>query len=102
MAFGPGHIDGSAEPNRAGNCALGGHRDSWFAFLREVRRGDEILLRTREGLVRYRVSQLAVRSMWDAEPLEPTTHRRLTLITCYPFDELRPSGWRYVVTCEAA
>ena len=102
MAFGPGHIDGSARPNGTGNCALGGHRDSWFAFLRELRRGDEILLRTREGLVRYRVRRLAVRSMWDAEPLEPTPDRRLTLITCYPFGGLRRTPWRYVVTCETS
>jgi sortase A len=102
MAFGPGHIDGSAEPNQPGNCALGGHRDSWFGFLRELRHGDEILLRTREGLVRYRVGRIAVRSMWDAGPLEPTEQRRLTLITCYPFDGLRRTEWRYVVTCEAS
>jgi len=102
MAFGPGHIDGSAGPNRQGNCALGGHRDSWFAFLRELRRGDEILLRSREGTVRYRVARIAVRSMWDAEPLEPAERRRLTLITCYPFDGLRRTPWRYVVTCDEA
>jgi sortase A len=100
MAFGPGHIDGSARPNGRGNCALAGHRDSWFAFLERLRPGDEIRLRTADGTRRYRVATLEVRSMRDAAVLEATAGRRLTLITCYPFDGLGRGELRYVITCE--
>jgi sortase A len=102
MAFGPGHVDGSALPNRPGNCALAGHRDSWFAFLEELRVGDELLLATRSATRRYRVTDLAVHSMWNAEVLRPTPEPRLTLITCFPFHGLLRSPWRYVAVCEPA
>jgi sortase A len=100
MAFGPGHIDGTAAPNAPGNCAVARHRDTWFAFLEDLQPGDEIRLHTRDVTRRYRVSDLAIHSMYDATVLEPSTRRRLTLITCYPFDALRRSELRYVVSCE--
>jgi sortase A len=100
LAFGPGHLSGSAAPNLPGNCVLAGHRDSWFAFLRELRVGDEILLRTAEGRRRYRVRALEVRSMRDTTVLAPSATRRLTLVTCFPFGGLRRGELRFVVTCE--
>ena len=100
MAFGPGHIDGTAAPTAAGNCALAGHRDSWFAFLELLRQGDEIRLLSAQGRRRYRVAGLEIRSMHDAGVLAPTARRRLTLITCYPFRGLGRSPLRYVVLCD--
>jgi sortase A len=98
LAFGPGHVDGTALPNRSGNSAVAGHRDSWFAFLRELDRGDRVVLTTHDEVRVYTVVETAVRSMWDVEVLEPSAGRRLTLITCYPFDGPPRSPWRYVVT----
>jgi len=100
LAFGPGHVHGSASPNARGNCVLAGHRDSWFAFLEELRLGDRILLRTRGELREYRVAELRVVSMWDLSPTEATARARLTMITCYPFSGLVSSPWRYVVRSE--
>lgn len=97
LAFGPGHVSGTAPPNGAGNCGLAGHRDSWFSFLQELRPGDELLLETRDRSLRYVVSDLSVRSMWDDQALAPTVEPRLTLITCYPFGALRRGPLRYVV-----
>jgi sortase A len=99
LAFGPGHIDGSARPNAEGNCVLAGHRDSWFAFLEDLREQDELRLVTREGLQTYRVERIEIRSMWEANILEPTAQKMLRLVTCYPFDGLRGAELRYVVTC---
>jgi sortase A len=100
LAFGPGHLSGTAAPNLPGNCVLAGHRDSWFAFLQELRVGDEIRLRTPEGRRRYRVRTLEVRSMRDTTVLENAETRRLTLVTCFPFGGLRRGELRFVVTCE--
>lgn len=101
LAFGPGHVDGTAAPNQPGNCVLAGHRDSWFAFLDELRVGDELRLETRGGRRCYRVRSLEIRAAWDGEPLEPAAGRLLTLITCYPFHGLRTGDQRFVVSCRA-
>jgi sortase A len=99
LAFGPGHVDGTAPPNASGNCVVAGHRDSWFAFLQELRPGDDVVVTTFEGRRTYRVVELDVRSMWDVEVAAPTGDSRLTLVTCYPFGGLLGSTSRYVVTC---
>ncbi len=100
MAFGVGHVDGTAPPNRPGHCVLAGHRDSWLAFLRDVRPGDELLLHTRGEVVRYVVRGTAVVDERDRRILEPTDRTRLSLVTCYPFGALLPGPLRYVVVAE--
>jgi sortase A len=97
LAFGPGHVDGTARPNSAGNCVVAGHRDSWFAFLEDLRPGDELVLETRDEVRHYRVVTTEVHSMWDGEVSAGTTSTRLTLVTCYPFGALTGSDRRYVV-----
>ncbi len=97
MAFGPGHIDGTAAPGMQGNCGLAGHRDTWFSFLEDLEAGDELQVSTRRGLVYYVVEELRVVSMGDDSVLEPSLDTRLTLVTCYPFSGVWHSPWRYVV-----
>jgi sortase A len=99
LAFGPGHVDGTAVPNGRGNSVVAGHRDSWFAFLEQLRVGDEVVVTTREGVRRYRVTKTDVHSMWDIDVAAATDDTRLTLVTCYPFGGLVGSTNRYVVTC---
>jgi sortase A len=103
MAFGPGHVDGSALPDRIGNCVISAHRDTQFAVLHDVQVGDPIVLQTRDGrAIRYRVLQHRVVNKNDVAPLEPSRGRILTLITCFPFDAIRPGGpLRYVVIASA-
>ncbi len=103
MAFGPGHVDGSARPESNGNCVISAHRDSQFAVLRDVEVGDPIVLQTSDGhSVRYRIVQHRVVTNHDTSPLESSRGRILTLITCFPFDAIRPGGsLRYVVVARA-
>jgi sortase A len=102
LAFGPGHVHGTAEPGGRGNCVVAGHRDGSFAFLERLRDGDTVVLETRDGTASYLVERRAVVTRWNAEVIEPTDRRRLTLITCYPFGGLQRSNLRYVVTCRPA
>jgi sortase A len=99
LAFGPGHVDGTSVPNGSGNSVVAGHRDSWFAFLEQLRVGDEVILTTRDGARRYRVVKTDVHSMWDTDVAAVSGDTRLTLVTCYPFDGLVGTTHRYVVTC---
>jgi len=102
LAFGVGHIDGTAWPNAPGNCVLAGHRDRAFAFLEGVRPGDVLRLRTAGSDREYVVDGTAVVAWTDTGVLQPAGDRRLTLLTCYPFNGLLRSPWRYVVTASAA
>jgi sortase A len=101
MAFGPGHVSGTARPGEPGNSVVSGHRDTHFAFLRRLREGDEILVERPDGRwVRYAVRAARVVDRRDTRVLaDDPGETRLTLLTCWPFDALRPGGrLRYVVT----
>jgi sortase A len=102
LAFGAGHIDGTAWPNSPGNCVLAGHRDRAFAFLEDIRPGDVLRLRTADADREYVVDGLGVVARTDTGALQTTGGHRLTLVTCYPFGGLLRSPWRYVVTAAAA
>ena len=99
LAFGPGHLHGTAAPGTAGNSVISAHRDTHFAFLRDLRPGDELILETPDGSVsHYTVDETQVVDRDAMEVLEGNEAPRLTLVTCYPFDALRPnSPLRYVV-----
>lgn len=104
LAFGPGHVDGSALPGERGLSVIAGHRDTHFRFLERLRPGDEIRLRARDGARRsFRVTATQVVDSRDAR-LDPSGDRPgLVLVTCYPFDALRPGGpLRFVVFAEEA
>ncbi len=106
MAFGPGHLDGTARPGEGGNAVLVGHRDSWMRFLEEIELGDEIrvTIRAAQGPHHksYEVVRLNVVAEDDAGILLPTSHAQIRLVTCYPFHGLLRTPWRYVVTAREA
>ncbi len=99
LAFGPAHVSGTARPGAVGNCALAGHRDTHFAFLKELEPGELLVLETADGDVhRYRVATARVVHESETWVLDPEPARVLTLVTCHPFDAVIPGGaMRYVV-----
>jgi sortase A len=94
---GPGHLEHTAVPGRAGNVVIAGHRDSFFRPLRHVRLGDDIFLETRDGRFHYRVTSLRVVGPREVSVLAPTSEDVLTLITCYPFWVLGHAPDRFIV-----
>ncbi len=100
MAFGVGHIDGTAAPNTPGNAVFAGHRDTWMAFLRKLRPGDRLRVVTAETTQEYVLTRTHVVHETDTTVLEPTSDQRITLVTCYPFDGWARSPWRYIATFE--
>jgi sortase A len=101
LAFGLGHVSGTAPPAGDGNCAIGGHRDTWAAFMKRLRVGDEMTMETRDTRRSYRVASLAVVQESDLSALEPAEGSRLTLITCFPFGGLSRSTQRLIVVGKA-
>jgi sortase A len=105
LAFGPGLIDGTAAPGMAGVSVLGGHRDTHFAFVRDLRPGDRLTVERPDGrLVRFVVAELAVvhrdRAVLPAATQDGGTW--LVLATCWPFDAVDPgTPWRYLAIARA-
>jgi len=102
LAFGPGHATASAAPGAIGTVVIGGHRDTHFAFLRDVAVGEFVRLELPDG--QHRVFRIARTRIVDADQeslARNSAGHALLLVTCYPFDAVLPGGpLRYVVTAE--
>ena len=92
-----GHIPGTARPGERGNAAFAAHRDTFFRPLKGVRRGDEVIVTTTEGVYRYAVTGTRVVEPTDVSVLDPTSGTTLTLVTCYPFDYVGSAPQRFIV-----
>ena len=99
LAFGPAHVGGTSAPGGWGNTVLVAHRDTHFAFLKDLALEDEIEVQGPRGEpARYRVREVAVVDQSEARVLDFADIAQLTLITCYPFDAIQPgTRQRYVV-----
>lgn len=98
LAFGPAHVGGTAAPGSFGNSVVVAHRDTHFAFLEKVEVGDEIDVEAPGALTRYRVSEVTIMDKDEARVMDEPGVPQLTLVTCYPFDAVRPgTRLRYVV-----
>jgi sortase A len=98
LAFGAGHVEGTAEPGEPGIAVYSGHRDTHFRFLRDIRIGDDIEIVRRDGRTfRYRADATSV-VRFDASGIDPATDAaELVLSTCWPFDALTQGPERYVL-----
>jgi len=104
MAFGPGHMINTAPIGAHGTAVVAAHRDTQFRYLRELVEGDRIVVRTADGgRSTFRVVEMRVVRA-DASGLDPSdggpTGSRLALVTCYPFNAILRSPWRYVVVAD--
>ncbi|MGJ4927404.1 class GN sortase [Bradyrhizobium sp. HKCCYLS2038] len=98
LAFGAGHVEGTAEPGEPGIAIYSAHRDTHFRFLKDIRIGDEIDIVRRDGKTfRYRADASQV-VRFDASGIDPATDgSELVLSTCWPFDALTQGPERYVL-----
>jgi sortase A len=94
---GPGHMPGTALPGGKGNCVVAGHRDTHFRVLKNIQKGDEIVLETRTGLFLYRVKSTAIVTPQNTAAIQPSTGAVLHLITCYPFYYVGSAPKRFIV-----
>ena len=104
MAFGPGHMPNTPAIGVGGTAIVAAHRDTEFRFLGSLLPGDRIETTNADGKhnVFRVVSSRVVRA--DASGLDPAyggpNGVRLALVTCYPFDGVFHSPWRYVVIAD--
>jgi sortase A len=95
-----GHIPETALPGEIGNAGLAGHRDTFFSGLRNVRRGDRIIVTTPGSIAHYEVRSTRIVEPTDVAVLAPTPTSTLTLVTCYPFNYLGAAPQRFIVHAE--
>ncbi len=99
LAFGPGHLTGTALPGARGNSVITGHRDTHFDFIGDLKPGDTFRLQRPDGTwARYRVSGGEVVDARTAQLVDTPDRSAVTLVTCYPFDSNDwNQPWRYAV-----
>jgi sortase A len=98
LAFGPGHVEQTADAGERGVAVYSAHRDTHFRFLQHVSIGDDIDVTRRDGKrFRYRADHSAV-VRFDASGIDLATQgHELVLSTCWPFDALTPGPDRYIL-----
>jgi len=103
LAFGPGHLSGTALPGAQGHSIVSGHRDTHFTFLRDLNPGDDVRIQRSDGeIVIYRVTGHQIVDARSARFTDTPDRPTLTLVTCYPFDALETNGpLRYAVFAES-
>ena len=98
LAFGPGHVEQTADAGERGIAVYAAHRDTHFRFLKDVVIGDEIAVTRSDGRTfRYRVDDASV-VRFDASGIDAaSTGYELVLSTCWPFDAVTDGPERYIL-----
>lgn len=99
LAFGPGHMDGTALPHESGTMVINGHRDTHFSMLAALAIGDRLSLQGADGeWQQYIVSETHIVDTTTTQWLIHQENRELHLMTCYPFNSINPDPpLRYVI-----
>lgn len=101
LAFGPTLLDETARIGERGTAVIAAHRDTHFAFLKDVQKGDVISVTRDDGLsFSYLVTGMRIA---DADQSGIDRHApgfHLVLSTCYPFEAITRGKQRYLVEAE--
>lgn len=100
LARAAGLVEGTAlpgVPDRRRNCVIAAHRTSFFSPLESAVAGDVLILITGAGAEEYVVDRILTVTPEHVELEAPTRARRLTLVTCTPFNYLGSAPRRLVV-----
>jgi sortase A len=98
LAFGPGHVERTPDAGERGVAVYSAHRDTHFAFLKNVVVGDEINVKRSDGKqFHYRVDATSI-VRFDSSGIDPLADgHQLVLSTCWPFDARTQGPERYLV-----
>jgi sortase A len=101
LAFGPGHLTNTPLPGEIGTAVIAAHRDTHFAWLKDIKLGDAITVTLGDG----RTLQFTVTSMrtarWNDSGINAHAFgRHLALVTCWPFDSAFHGDMRYIVEAD--
>jgi sortase A len=102
LAFGPGHLPKSELPANFGHSMIAGHRDSHFDFIKNLELGDKIIVTNYlDKQITYLVKEAFEMDTRNESLILYPNNELLTLITCYPFNEITTGGpLRWIVEAE--
>ena len=95
---GVGHYRQSVLPGMVDNSVLSAHRDTFFAKLGRVSKGDEVIIRMSDQSFTYIINRSKIVARNDRTVIVPTPTATLTLSTCYPFNYVGAAPKRFIVT----
>ncbi|TCQ75766.1 sortase A [Ochrobactrum sp. BH3] len=103
LAFGPGHLQNTPQAGEQGTVVYAAHRDTHFAFLKDIEKDDLIRITRNDGKTyTYRATQMSV-ARWDEAQIDVhASGSHLVLATCYPFDAVTQGPLRYLVYADLA
>lgn len=98
---GAGQYTGSGFPGQGKPILVGGHDGTFFAPLKDMKKGDVVKIETTYGEFEYQVTGIKVTDKNDAKAYDLTQDKeQLILYTCYPFGQLiGDRSKRYFVYC---
>src|ERR1700753_1756162 len=98
LAFGPGHVEFTADAGERGVGVYAPPRDTHFRFLRDVAIGGEIDVTRSDGKTfRYRADGSSI-VRFDNSGIAPLSKGyEMVLSTCWPFDALISGPGRYLL-----
>jgi len=100
LARAAGLVEGTAlpgVPDKRRNCVIAAHRTSFFSPLESAIVGDVLTLITGSGAEDFIIDRILIVSPDHVELEAATRTRRLTLVTCTPFNYLGDAPKRLVV-----
>jgi sortase A len=102
LAFGPGHLSDTPLPGSTGTSVIGGHRDTHFSLLKNIKENEHIEVQNKKGQWKtYQVNQRWIADSQKEPLLVDQSLNQLYLITCYPFNAINPRGTqRFIVKAE--
>lgn len=98
LNMGAGQISATYQPGFGSLIMVGAHNNTFFNCLKNIQNGNVITMETSYGTYSYQVVSTEVVDVTGKTAYDFfTDHEQLLLYTCYPFDTLAHTDYRYMV-----
>lgn len=95
---GVGVYSGSFIPGYGKTILVAGHNNTYFNGLKYAQEGQKVVIRTSYGNYEYKITGTAVKKANDKTAYDlKADYENLVMYTCYPFDELGLTSYRFFV-----
>ena len=98
LKLGAGQVTATYQPGFGTLIMIGAHNNTFFNCLKNIQTGTVITMETSYGTYTYQVNSTEVVDVTDKDAYDFfTDHEQLLLYTCYPFDMLASTDYRFMV-----